>query len=48
MEVPKFKEHVLSCLRTVKKVRDLLHSLLQGITILGYVKLICFFPIFTN
>ena len=49
MEVPKFKENVLICFITVKKVRDLLHSLLQGITILGYIQAHLFFlRIFTN
>ena len=37
MEVPKFKENVLICVITVKKVRDLLLTLLQVITILAYV-----------
>ena len=37
MEVPKFKENVLICVITVKKVRDLLVTLLQVKKILAYV-----------
>ena len=37
MEVPKFKENVLICVITVKKVRDLLLTLLQVKKILAYV-----------
>ena len=37
MEVPKFKENVLICGIAVKKVRDLLLTLLQVKAILAYV-----------
>ena len=37
LEVPKFKANVLTCIIFVKKVRDLLLTLLQVITILAYV-----------
>ena len=37
MEVPKSKENVLICVITVKKVRDLLHRLLEVIKILAYI-----------
>ena len=37
MEVPKFKENVLICVITVKKVRDLLLTLLQEKKIVAYV-----------
>ena len=37
MEEPIFKENVLICVITVKKVHDLLLTLLEVITILAYV-----------
>ena len=37
MVVPTFKENVLICVITVKKVHDLLPTLLQIIAILAYV-----------